>query len=103
MTHQVRQSLGEQNDGQVADWMANVSPGSNNEMTARAEFLRRQTTLQRESTEAAKAAAQSAEETAKYTRQMAKYMLWSVWAVAASAAIGALVSLWGALFAHVGG
>ncbi|HVA89127.1 MAG TPA: hypothetical protein VNL71_04730 [Chloroflexota bacterium] len=103
MTNQARQMLGDQTDDQVADWMANVAPGSNNEMTARAEFLRRQTALQRESTEATKAATQAAQETAKHTRRMATFMLWSVWAVLASAAISAGVSLWVVMRAHGGG
>ena len=50
--------------------MAIVSPQSNNEMTARAEFLRRQTLLQREATAAAKEGARAAKDTATFTEKM---------------------------------
>src|SRR5215470_7014481 len=82
----IRRTLGTQTDEQVADWMANISPGSNNEMTARAEFLRRQTALQREATQAAKDAA-------TYTKENARYMLWSVIVLAVSAFISAVVAI----------
>jgi hypothetical protein len=73
----VRQDLGTKSDDEVADWMAGVGPGSPNEMTARAEFLRRQTALQREATQAAR-------DTATYTQRSARYMLWSVIVLAIS-------------------
>jgi hypothetical protein len=89
----LRQHLGTQSDDYVADWVSNISPGSNNEMTARAEFLRRQTTLQREATQAAKEAAQAAKDTAIYTKKNARYMLWSVVVLAIASAISAGVAI----------
>jgi hypothetical protein len=82
----VRQDLGTKSDDEVADWMAGVGPGSPNEMTARAEFLRRQTALQREAT-------QAAGDTATYTQRSARYMLWSVIVLAISSLISAAVAV----------
>jgi hypothetical protein len=50
--HEIRQQLGSMTDDKLADWMAET--GNNNQVTARAEFLRRQTALQREATQDAK-------------------------------------------------
>jgi len=88
-----RQQLSGISDDDLADFMASISPGTSNEMTARAEFLRRQTALQREATQAAKDAAQAARDTAEYTKINARHMLWSVGVLAFSAAISAVVSL----------
>jgi len=89
----IRQSLGTKSDDEVADWMSDISPGSNNEMTARAEFLRRQTLLQREATQAAKDAAQAAKDTAIYTKKNARYMLWSVVVLAVASVVSATLSI----------
>ena len=82
----VRQDLGTKTDDEVADWMAGVGSGSQNDMTARAEFLRRQTQLQREATQAAK-------DTATYTKENARYMLGSVIVLAISALISAVITI----------
>jgi hypothetical protein len=85
-TQTVRQSLGTKSDDEVADWMASISPGTPNEMTARAEFFRRQTALQREAT-------QAASDTATYTQRNARYMLWSVIVLTISSVISAVLSV----------
>jgi hypothetical protein len=64
--------------------MAAVTPGSANDQMVRAEFLRRQTALQREATQASKEAAQATKDNATYTKQTARYMLWTVLVLAAS-------------------
>ena len=90
-TSNVRQNLGTKSDDEVADWMAGVGPNSQNDMTARAEFLRRQTALQRE-------AAQAAKDTATYTKKNARYMLWSVIVLAVSSLISAVIAVINAHF-----
>jgi hypothetical protein len=71
---------------QVADFMANVTPGSPNDQTAKAELLLRQTQFQREASEAAK-------DTAEHTKRYTRYMLWSVIILAVSAAGSLIISI----------
>jgi hypothetical protein len=89
-----RQELGRLSDDEVADWLSTRGPASPDEMVAQAEFLRRETGLQREATQAAKDAAQAAKDTAEYTKRNARYMLWSIVVLTASAAVTAFFSAW---------
>lgn len=70
----------------VADVMSGCQPMSDNDQTAKAEFLLRQAKYQEEATEAAK-------ETAKYTKKYALYMFWSVVILALSALGSFLITL----------
>jgi hypothetical protein len=72
-----RQRIGALSLDDLADHMASVGVGSQNDQVARAEFLRRQTL-------AAGEAAKAAEETAAYTRRNAHYILLSVVVLAVS-------------------
>lgn len=67
----------------VANFMADSSPGSEDDHMAQAEFLLRQTKAQIEASVATK-------ETAFYTKRYTCYMLWSVIILAVSA-LGTLV------------
>jgi hypothetical protein len=72
---QARKTIANYSLDELADWMSTISPNTNNEMTAKAEFLRRQTLLDQEATEAAVKAADAAVKTAQATHDNAKYML----------------------------
>ena len=80
-----RQLAGKSLD-EIADFMADVTQGSPNDQMARAEFLLRQTNLQKEVAKAAK-------ETALYTRRYTRYMFWSVVMLAVSAIASLVVNL----------
>jgi hypothetical protein len=80
-------------DQAVVEWMV---MSEEKEAEARAEFLRRQTGLQREATDAAKQAAKAAADTAAYTRRNANYVLISVIILAISAVVTTVVTI----FAH---
>ena len=88
MSHlaQTRQELGNRSLDALADWMAEITPGSNNDQVVRAEFLRRQTEYQREATQAAKEAAIA-------TRKSARYMLWSVIALVITTVITDIINM----------
>lgn len=79
----LRQQLSGKSLEEVADFMANVTPGSPNDQIAKAEFLLLQTKFQIEASQAAK-------DTALYTRSYTRYMFWSVVILAVSA-VGSLV------------
>lgn len=83
---QIRKSLADMSLDQLADWMSTIQPNTNNDMTARAEFLRRQTLLAQAATAATVKAADAAVETARFTRDNARYLLWSVIVLAVSSA-----------------
>jgi hypothetical protein len=80
---------------QLADFMSGVTPGSPNDQMAHAEFMRRQTAMQREATDAAIQAAQASNEAVKYTRANAGYMLWSVIVLAAASVANLFISFFG--------
>ena len=84
-----RQKLSQATDDEVADWKA----GMDSLAAADAEFLRRQTLLQREITKAAQESAEAAKDAAKYTKQNACYMLWSVVVLALSSIANVVISL----------
>jgi hypothetical protein len=88
------QQLAESSDADICEWVSNVQPGSAAEMMARVEFLRRQTELQREATQAAKA-------TAEYTQASACYMGWSVIVLALSSLATAFFLAWDHWFHHL--
>lgn len=80
----VRQSLAELSLDDLTDKMAEM--GNSNIQTCQAEFLRRQTVLQKD--------------TAEYTRRNARYMLWSVIVLAISSVISTMVTVVVALLHH---
>jgi hypothetical protein len=81
-----REQLSKKTDEEVANFMAGVSQGSPNDQAAKAEFMLRQTKLQRETT-------QAAIDTALYTRRYTRYMFWSVVILALSAVGSFIVSI----------
>ena len=83
MLHEVRKSLATKSLDELADWMAEQE--SSHPKVAEAEFMRRQTLLQAESTQAEK-------DTAQFTRRSARYMLASVIVLAISAVISASIT-----------
>jgi len=85
MGYEVRRSLASKTLDELADWASTVGPGSENDQTVKAEFLRRQTALQVEVTQATK-------DTAASTRRSAHYLLASVIAILISALISAFFS-----------
>jgi hypothetical protein len=78
-----RRELANKSNDEIADFMAGVTQGSLNDQAAKAEFMLRQTNLQKEATQAAK-------DTALYTQRYTRYMFWSV-VVLALSAVGTFV------------